>query len=183
MGFQIGRELKVIKDHYRFRVIKRMRPLHIHTEALYKDEVWKRVQQFVESGRSAVWFCLTPVNYEYINIEFGCKLSKAQYEKVLLQRYKWLADHGQEIQLHVHMRVLPELYDSPEESLREQETRLKAALAWMKKHGYSPTKIVYGWWAEDENSRQLAKKYGLENQLRFEHYYIHDYDFLLTKPI
>ncbi|MBU0953696.1 MAG: hypothetical protein KKA90_04765 [Nanoarchaeota archaeon] len=180
MGFNIFGELKVIWDHYRFRVIKRTRPLHVHTEALYKDTVWKRVQDFVNSGKSAIWYCLTPVNYDYIKVELGCHLSKEEYEKTIIERYRWLAAHGQKIQLHVHMRVLPQLYETQQESRAFQEEKLSWAVEWMKKHGFLMSELVYGWWSEDENSRFLAKKHNLALQNRFEHYYIHDYDFLLN---
>ena len=112
-------EIRIIKDHFYFRVIKRTRPLTIHTESLHKEGIWKAAKKFVESGGTAIWFVVTPVNFDFVNTESGCSLSRRSWEKLILERYRWLSEHGQKIEVHVHLRVKMKLYDSEHEAKKD----------------------------------------------------------------
>ncbi len=177
----IIKELHVIYDHYKFKLLKKTKPLTVHTEAIFNDKVWEKVQEFVKSGRKVVWFVITPANYEYAIGEIGLdpkKISKEQYSKILLERYKWLQENGQEIQLHVHTIRFPEMYMSKEGLVADHESKIKEALEWLRNNGFNVTKIVFGWWSYNGDSIDVAKKYGLETVREMDHWFTHDFDML-----
>lgn len=171
-------EIGIIKDHLYYRVIKRTRPVTIHTECLHKENVWKAAQEFVSSGRKAIWFVVTPVNFDFISVESGCRMKKSEWENVVLERYKWLQSHGQTIELHVHMRVKMGLYDTESEADEDVESKVNGAYKWLKDNGFSPSKIVFGWWSCNQHAIDVARENGLQTAKRLDNYFIHDYDLL-----
>jgi hypothetical protein len=171
---KIADELRIIKDHWYFRLIKRTRPLTIHTECMHKENVWEATKKFVNEGGFGIWYVVTPVNYEFVKAQSGCRLSEQDFEKTILERYKWLQDHGQKIQAHVHLRVKMHMY-SPEE--REDIGRkITDATKWLRKNGFEVDEIVFGWWSDDQEAVEIAGKNGLKKIGRLDYYFIHDYD-------
>lgn len=179
----IATELRNIFVHYKYSLTKASkRPITFHTEAVFNERIWEKVVKFVQAGNKAIWFVLTPVNYDFAKTEHGLRLSKEDYEKVLIEKYNWLKDNGQEIQLHLHLsRVLTDMYDSKEQNIEEQEEYFQEAVDWLKRNGFEATKITFGWWNYDENSLELAKKYGLQVVKQYDYYWLHDFDFIRTK--
>lgn len=171
-------ELGIVKDHIYFRIITKTRPLTIHTECLHKDNVWDSAQRFVNSGRKAIWYVVTPSNFDFVKAESGCSLDRSRWEKTILERYLWLQEHGQQIEAHVHLRVKMGLYDSPSEARKDAESKIKDAAGWLRKNGFNPTKIVFGWWSYDDYAAKIAEKNNLNLTQRLDNYFIHDYDLL-----
>lgn len=177
----MANEIKVILDHYKFKLLKYIRPLTVHAESIFNDKVWKEVQKFVRSGRKAIWFVLTPVNYEYAIAECGFKGSKKQYEKIILERYKWLQEHGQEIQLHLHTIRFPEMFLTRRALIEEHEKKIKNAIRWLRVNGFDVDKITFGWWSYNEDSERIAGKYGLKTVRELDYHSFHDFDLLRSK--
>jgi len=171
-------ELRIITDHYRHKLLKRTRVMTIHTEVLYDDRVWEKVKKYVLSGKKAIWFVLTPVNLDFLLGNNGYQGSGKEYEKKVLPRYKWLQEHGQDVQLHVHLRTIPQLYETTEEARRDTEHKVKNGAEWLRKNGFNVDKIVFGWWSYNSISAEIAEKYGLKVVKRTDYYFLHDYDFL-----
>ncbi len=170
-------ELSIIYDHLRYKIVRRTRPLTIHTEALHKERVWAAVQQWVEKGNNAVWYVLAPMNWDFVVAEMGVSLSKKEYEKLILSRYRWLQEHGQEIQAQVHLRILPQMYESEAEE-KDVEEKVSGSIQWLKNNNFPVNKIVFGWWSFNQQAVDIAKKAGCEPVKRRDHYFIHDYDFV-----
>ncbi|MBN3037057.1 MAG: hypothetical protein JW834_01285 [Candidatus Diapherotrites archaeon] len=166
-------ELRVWRDHWYFRWVKRTRPLTIHTECLHKDNVWKAAQGYVGSGRKAIWYVVTPVNMDFVRAETGCDFGEKEYEKTILERYKWLQEHGQEIQAHVHLRIKMSMY---EPSSKEPQEKIMKSVEWLRRNGFKVDKIVFGWWSFDDKSQAVAESLGLRVTQRLDNYFIHDYD-------
>ncbi len=171
-------ELGIIKDHIHFRIIKRTRPLSIHTECLHKDNVWAAAQHFVDSGRKAIWFVVTTANYDFVKAESGCMEDAKELERTVAERYKWLQAHGQQIELHVHLRVKMELYDSGREAAEDIRRKITDGVSWLKSNGFNPKEIVFGWWSSDKTAEDFAAEQGLRTVRRLDYYFIHDYDLL-----
>ena len=169
-------ELRIIKDHIYFRIIRRTRPLTIHTECMHKDNVWGAVQRVVYYGGNAMWFVVTPVNFDFVRTETGCGLKAQQWERIVLERYKWLAEHGQQIETHVHLRIKMSMYDSDEAMKRDVNAKILGAVSWLKNNGFNPSMIVFGWWSCNGFAIAAAKKAGLKTVERLDNYFIHDYD-------
>lgn len=169
-------ELRIIRDHFHFRLIRRTRPLTIHTECIHRDNVWEAAQRFVNSGKKAIWHVITPANFEFVNAETGCSTDRAAWEKVLLSRYRWLKEHGQKIELHVHLRVKMHLYESRPEAERDAKEKIEHACSWLRSNGFSPAEVVFGWWSCDDFAKGVASRLGLRTVGRLDYYFIHDYD-------
>ena len=174
----IAKEVRLIYDHYRFRINKRRKKTTIHTEVIYSDKIWKEVKDYVNKGKKAIWYVMTPVNIDFTRATFGYSGTDKQFERLLISRYKWLQEREQEIQLHVHLHVALPLLDE-KESWKVQEDKIKKSLEWMKKNGFDVDKIVFGWWSYDKISMKLAKKYGLEVIHPYDYFYFHDYELIL----
>jgi peptidoglycan/xylan/chitin deacetylase (PgdA/CDA1 family) len=177
----MANEIKVILDHYKFKMLRHMGPITVHTEAVFNEKVWKAIQDFVDSGRKAVWYVITPTNYEYAVGEVGFKGTKKQYEKIILQRYKWLQEKGQEIQLHVHTIRYPEMYMSKSELEKDHRKKISEAVKWMRSNGFDVKKIVFGWWSYNNDSIRIAKDYGLETVREMDFWSTHDFDMIRSK--
>jgi hypothetical protein len=151
---------------------KFVKPTAFHTEAIHNDRVWLEVKEFVKK-HDAEWFVITPVNFEFAKAMHGFNGTKRGYEKIILRRYKWLQDHGQKIQLHVHLGHFIETI-----SRKEQEEKIVKAINWLKKNGFNFNKIVFGWWSFNKTSEEIASKHGLTMAKYFDYYNMHDYDLI-----
>jgi len=132
--------------------------------------VWRGIKKF-SLKHKAIWFVLTPENVDYVKVEMGFNGTKKKYEKIILKRYKWLQRHDQEIQLHVHLSMYPELIDK-----KEKERIITKAYKWLVSNGFIPTKIVFGWWIYDDEMLEIAKNLGLKVVGYYDYKHIHDYD-------
>jgi hypothetical protein len=172
----IAKEFTIWKDHWYYRMIKRTRPWSIHTESLHKDTVWASAKKYVTSGKSAMWFVVTPANYDFVQTESGIEISKAQWEKLLLERYKWLQRRNQEIQIHVHLKIKMNLYPSSQKARADMKNKISRGVSWLRGNGFIVNKIVFGWWSYNQEAIDIATSYGLTTIDRLDYYFIHDYD-------
>lgn len=172
----ITNEFRIIRDHLKLKIIRKTRPLTIHTEAIYNEDVWRAVKAFVNSGKKAVWYVLAPTNLDYVRVHFDFRGRPEEYERTILKRYKWLAEHGQEIQLHVHLLKEMYMYGPRSRALAEQKKKISDAVEWMRANGFDVKKIVFGWWMYDRDSVAIAAKLGLKTIKRTDFYFIHDFD-------
>ena len=164
-------ELSRIINHYLFH-LKKFGKKTIHCEAIYDDDVWRAVKRFVKSRHRAIWFVLTPVNYDFVKVEYNPP-SKEEWEKIITKRYKWLKGHQQELQLHVHLKLKPEYIPSK----RWQIDKITTAYYWMKDNlKVTPTMIAFGWWSYNRDSVMIAKSLGLEVIKRRTYWFTHDFD-------
>jgi len=175
------KELRIVKDHWYFRTIKRTRPWAIHTESLHKDNIWEATKRYVKNGNKAIWFVVAPVNYDFVKTESGINISKKDWEKRILERYKWLRKNNQEIQVHVHLRVKMELYESKKEEETDVRNKILDSVKWFRDNGFNVDKIVFGWWSYNKLAEDIAKEKGLKVIRRLNNYFIHDYDLTYMK--
>lgn len=162
-------KLKRIVRFVRSEFLKRGIP-SVHTETIHDKWVWKGIKKY-SSKHKAIWFVFTPENIDYVKAQAGFKGTKKDYEKIILERYKWLQRHGQEIQLHIHLTMYPELI-----SKTEKEKTIKKAYNWLVSNGFNPTKIVFGWWIYDDDMVNISERLGLKVVGYYDYKHLHDYD-------
>jgi hypothetical protein len=151
-------------------------PVTVHTEALMLDNVWEEAKKLAISGKVRTWYVMTPANYEYLKMMFNFKMTQEQLSKTLEERYKWLINHGQDLQLHLHLCIIMNISKS------EQEKLFKESLQWMKeKLNIVPKEFVPGWWTDNSETREILKKYNIKRITRTTFKAIHDYDLVRGK--
>lgn len=171
-------EFKIIRDHWYFRMIKRTKPWAIHTEAIDNEHVWKGVQNYVKSGRKDIWFVVTPINFDFVHTQSSITTTKKKWEKLMIERYKWLKDNGQEVQIHVHLKIKMDLYKNDRVRKKDINDKITKAVKWMRNNGFDTDKIAFGWWSYNDYAIEVAKKLGLETVERLDNYFIHDFDLI-----
>ena len=165
-------ELSRIANHYKAKLLRHTRIPTIHCEAIHNDRVWKNVKYWVKKYHRAIWFVITPVNYEFIQVEVGAP-PKPEWEEIITRRYTWLKSRQQELQPHVHLRLKPMFFSSKS----WQEAKIKSAVSWMESSlGVKPDKIAFGWWSFNRDSVKISKSLGLDVVKRMDYFYTHDFD-------
>ena len=149
----------------------KLKPLTIHTEAVVIDSIWEEVKNKSNSGKIHKWYVMTPANYDYFKSSFNVKLSQEKVSKILKERYKWMINHGQQLELHIHLSMLMNM------TLAEQEKMINEAVNWMKSElNVVPSEVVAGWWCYDSNTLKVLKKHNLK-LIKFSDYDSeHDYE-------
>ena len=155
--------------------ISRFKPLTVHTEAIMIDSVWGKIQEGVKKKRVLKWYVMTTRNMHYFRSEFNVRMSKQKVSKLLKERYKWLLDRGQKLELHIHLsHVMSNM------SYKEQESRFKESITWMKKElGITPKEFVPGWWSYNKDTLKLCKKYNLKMIYQRDYDFTHDFHWIL----
>lgn len=156
-------------------LISRFKPLTVHTEAIMIDDVWEEIQKKVKNKEVLKWYVMTPANYDYYKSSFNIKLSKKEVEKIMVNRYKWMIENGQKIELHIHLSLTMQTitYD-------EQERLFVESIRWFKKKlGITPREFVPGWWSYDSNTLKICKKLNLDMIHPRDYDYTHDYHWIL----
>ncbi len=148
-------------------VVSRFKPLTVHAEAIMIDPVWEKIKKEVKKKKVLKWYIMTPVNIDYFKSEFNVKMPMQKLSKVMKERYKWMLDHGQKMELHIHLsHIIGNM------SYKEQEKIFGKAIVWLKKELEIKVKeFVPGWWAYNEDTLRICKKFGLKM------IYPKDYDF------
>ena len=165
--------------HYWKAIFERKRkPLCIHTEAVMVDEVWEIIKQKSKEGKIHIWNIMTPENYEYFKSSFNVKLSKEELSAKMKERYLWMKNHGEKLELHIHFSIIMNM------SLVEQEKLIKNSIDWMKNElEVTPKEIVCGWWCFNEDTLKLLKKYNLK-LVKFRDYNSeHDYEWVFNPKL
>ena len=143
----------------------------VHTEAVFYEPIWKQIVKRCKT-KKLVWFCITPVNYEYARTFFGLTLTKEEYSKLLARKYKELERMGQRIELHVHLTTLPNMPEAV------QRKMMAEAVQWMRSNGFNIREFVPGWWSYTPALRRIAGELGLKQVRKRDYYDLHDYDFV-----
>lgn len=157
--------------------LSRFKPLTVHTEAIMIDSVWEEIKKEVKRKRVRVWYIMTPTNIDYFRANFNVRISKVELSKIMKERYKWMINHKQKLELHIHFSQIIETL-----SYEKQEKLFIEAISWMKKEiGLTPKEFVPGWWAYDKNTLRLCKKYNLKMIYERDYDFTHDYFPLLSR--
>lgn len=130
--------------------------VHIHTECLHDDNIWRHVKKF--SKYKPVWFITAPNNsYSLTKEMHWITLTKKEYYGRWVNRVKWLKKHNQEFGLHIHFGYVCDL----SKHIDKQEKKIKEALSFESKTGISfGGRFAAGWWHFDESTLELLNKYG-----------------------
>ncbi len=155
-------------------ILVKFKPLTVHTEAVFYDEVWKEIKKKILEKKVLKWYVMTPENYDYLKGYFNFSLSKKHLSEIMKKRYLEMIKQGEKLELHIHLHPIMKI------SVREQEELIKKSVQWFKSAlGYPPREIVFGWWRWNENSEEIAEKYHLKI-IKFDDYNsIHDYDWVI----
>jgi len=156
------------------RLLSKFKPMTVHVECAWEDSIWEKIQIKALEGKIARWYIMTPTNYSYFKVNFNCKLSKKELHKRLYERYKWLIDNGQRLELHLHFDLLNSM------SYENQREFFESALAWWKEYfpEYKFSELVCGWWKYNESTLKLCEEFGLKLIKHGNFGDMHDYDFM-----
>ncbi len=169
-GFDVLAILKTILG----KVALRFKPLTAHTESIYFDDVWNEIKKKVILKKIHTWYLMTPANYELFKAVFGYRGRKKNLSKIMKERYLWMKEKGERLQLHIHLSLINNL------SYREQDKMFKESLDWMKKElNIVPTEFVAGWWIYNKETLKILKKYNLKLITFFDYDSTHDYNWVL----
>ena len=138
-----------------FRKFTKVKEKTIHAEALVRDDMWEKLQQFI--GKGYIWFVVTPANYEYCKSYFNIQLDKEEFTRILAQRIKVLKETSEEIQLHIHLCNVPAFFDK-----KLQDEKFEEAMQFLNSLEINPTKFAPGWHQYNDYSISLAKKYNIK---------------------
>jgi len=166
--------IKAIKRSFDW-FISRFKPLTVHTEAIMIDSIWGKIQEEVKKKRVLKWYVMTPTNMHYFRSEFNIRMSRQKVSRLLKERYKWLLNHNQKLEPHIHIsHVMNNI------SYKEQDKLFKESLKWMKKElNVVPKEFVPGWWSFNEDTLKLCAKYNLKMVYERDYDYTHDYHWVL----
>lgn len=169
MGISLIYLLKRIYYH----LIMRFKPLTVHTEAIFLDEVWEEIKKKTLSNKVFKWYVMTPTNYLLFRSFLNLKLSKKELSDVMKERYKWLLKHNQKLELHVHLSKLMNM------DYNEQKKLIEGSIKWFIKNlGYKPCEIVTGWYAYNKDTLKILKKHRIKLIKEYDYYATHDYTFI-----
>jgi len=162
-----------IKYIYR-RLLSKFKPMTIHVECAWDDEAWEKIQIKALGGKVVRWYVMTPSNYNYFKVNFNCRLSKAELNKRLYERYNWLINNGQRLELHLHFDMLNSM------SYKNQREFFESSLAWLKKcfPQCKISELVCGWWKYNESTLKLCEEFGLKLVKHGDFGDMHDYDLI-----
>jgi len=158
------------------RFFSKFKSLTIHTECAWDDNVWEKIKEKALDGRVVRWYVMTPPNYNYFKANFNCKLSRKEVSDRLCERYQWLVDNNQRIELHLHFDLLSSM------SYKNQREYFISSLRWLKKHfpQCKLSELVCGWWKYNSHTLKLCEEFGLKLVRHGDFADMHDYD-LITK--
>jgi hypothetical protein len=97
------------------------------------------------------------------------------------ERYLWMIDHNQKLELHIHLSLIMKTM-----TYASQEKIFKDSINWMKKElRITPKEFVPGWWSYDDNTLKVCKKFNLRMIKPKDYDFSHDYysvlDFVRTE--
>jgi len=165
--------IKYLLGRAKYHWNMRNKPLTVHTESIFLDEVWEKVKEKVLNKEIYRWYVMAPENYEYFKANFNCKLSKEKLSNLMNERYLWMIKHRQNLQLHVHLSRLMNI------SYKEQENLIKESKEWFERElKIIPKEIVFGWWEFNEDSLEIIKKMNLKHIKKEYFNATHDYNFI-----
>jgi len=103
-------------------------------------------------------FCITPVNYEFLNSEYSAGMNRDQLAQFLKKLYPRMKEAGADLQLHVHVSWLPALV-----SKEKKRVMIEDAVRFFRNElGIVPSEIIFGWFAWDTEMEIISKDLGLK---------------------
>lgn len=158
-------------------ILDRFKPLSVHAEAIFIDEVWEMVKKKVGEGGVKTWYIMTPINQAYFKAFFNSKLSEKEISTILKERYLWMLKNNQHLEMHIHFSKIMNL------TKEEQRAMVSGARAWMiKEIGIKPKELVPGWWAFNKETLEVIEEFGIKMLPRGKYREIHDYNLLKSRP-
>jgi len=162
------------------RIINNLRvigkPLTVHAEAIVLDNVWEEVKKLALSRKIKTWYVVTPANYNYLKEFLNIKMNKKKFSSTLEERYKWMLNHSQKLELHVHLNIIMNI------TKVKQEKLIKESIEWANnKLGIRFSEFVPGWWTDNFETREILRKYNLKRIKRTDFKSMHDYDLIRNK--
>lgn len=149
------------------------KPLTVHTEAAFIDEVWEEIQKKVKKNEVYKWYLMTPANYDYFKGSFQTLLTKEEISNILKERYLWLKEKKQKIEIHIHLDLLASM------KYQRQKEIIKESLRWFEKElGLRPKEVVFGWWMFNKDSERICKEMGLKIRKQNDFKSLHDYNWI-----
>lgn len=143
--------------------------IHVEAPHLTSESLIKHLKKY-----NSKCYCICPVNYSYVQSNFGSSLNQEQFEKFTKKFYLQLKEMGINLQLHVHLSIFPERM-----SFEEKSRIISSAFNFFKNElGIVPREIVFGWTTYDQDCLEICKRLNLE-PIKNRHYHI--YDFWLIK--
>ncbi len=138
--------------------------VHVEAPHLFGRRLKKHLSKY-----KSKCYCLTPINQEYINSFFGGRISKKDFDKFFKEYYLSLKNLGINLQLHVHLSMFPKVlpYNKKKKMIQE------AYEFFVRELEIKPKEIVFGWYASDKDSEEIARKLGLK--IRKEHLHFYDW--------
>lgn len=165
--------LKKVYNHLRVKG----KPLTVHTEMIVNDRVWKEIQKKALNDEVYTWYVITPTNFDLFKELFTLKMDKGEFESKLIERYTWLKEHDQRIQLHVHLSKDLQSMDKT-----EQRTKIIKSIAWLEDHIHIIVgEVVFGWWNFNQDTRDILFELEIDLIKRFQYQDCHDYDWIRDK--
>jgi len=165
--------LKKVYNHLRVKG----KPLTVHTEMIVNDRVWKEIQKKALNDEVYTWYVITPTNFDLFKELFTLKMDKGEFESKLIERYIWLKEHDQRIQLHVHLSKDLQSMDKT-----EQRTKIIKSIAWLEDHIHIIVgEVVFGWWNFNQDTRDILFELEIDLIKRFQYQDCHDYDWIRDK--
>lgn len=159
----------------KYKVLDSIKPLTVHTETIYQDDVWGEVKKKALSGKVHTWYVMTPANYLYFKAYFNTPLSKKKISDIMKKRYIWLIKNGQRVQLHIHLSKLMRI------TKREQEELFRESLKWFEENlNFKPTEFVPGWWAYNDETEQILAKHKIKLIKEHDYKSTHDYNWVMN---
>ncbi len=138
--------------------------VHVEAPHVFGEELKKHLIKY-----KSKCYCLTPANYEYISSFCGVNRSKKYFENYLKNYYSILKKFGVNLQLHVHLSMFPKIL-----SYEKKEKMIKKSYDFfVKELGIIPKEIVFGWYASDKESEEIAHKLNL--RIIKEHLHVYDW--------
>jgi hypothetical protein len=148
----------------------------ISLESIFINEVWQEIQRLVLKKKIKKFYIVTPANYEYLQSLYNLKISRIDLANLMVKRYRWLLEHGQELELKLYLTRL-----SNNITAQEQEIRLRQALHFMSKGlRIKPTEILIGWSAYNKDTESILNNYKLK-LIEGKKSFIDDYDLIKKK--
>jgi len=127
---------------------------YIITETIVNNNEWKKLKE--EIKKKNTWFVLTPADYDYCKCLFNLRMNKREFSDILKKRINFLKQNKENIQLSIHLGKVRKFLDLP-----SQENKFREAMKFMSNLGIKPTKLITIDGVYDENTVNLAKKYGI----------------------
>ena len=138
--------------------------VHVEAPHIFGERLKKHLMK-----HKSKCYCLTPTNYEYINSFFGITMSKKEFENYLKRYYLELKKGGINLQPHIHLSMFPRIltYKKKEKMIKESYN------FFVKELKINPKEIVFGWFASDKDSEEIANRLNLK--IIREHLHVYDW--------